>query len=196
MNDTLNQKVKATDTDWAIHPLIEKRWSPRAFSEKSISEEQVKELLEAARWAASSMNEQPWRYVYAHNGTPGFDKLWECLMPGNQPWAKNAAVLMVSMYKKTFSRNGRINSSAMHDLGMANAQMILQAAHRDIYAHMMGGFDREKTSELLELGEDTAPFCITAFGYLGDPDQLEEPYRTREFNERKRLPVESFAKVL
>jgi nitroreductase len=196
MNDTLNQNAKVTDTEFDIHSIIEKRWSPRAFADRSISEEQMQELLEAARWSASSMNEQPWRYVYAHKGTPGFEQLWECLMPGNQPWAKNAAVLVVSMYKKTFSRNGRINSSAMHDLGMANAQMILQAAHRDIYAHMMGGFDKGKTSELLGLSEDTVPLCIIAFGYLGNPDQLEEPYKTRELNERKRLPVASFAKVL
>lgn len=194
MNDTLNQNVKITETDRDIHPLIEKRWSPRAFSDKSITEEQVQQLLEAARWSASSMNEQPWRYVYAFRGTPGFDQLWQCLMPGNQPWAKNAAVLMLAMYKKTFSRNGRPNASATHDLGMANAQMILQAAEHDIYAHMMGGFDKDQTMELLEFDDDVAPFCIIAFGYLGDPDQLREPYKTRELGQRSRLPVEAFAK--
>ncbi len=185
-------EIKQPQTDYDIHPLMQKRWSPRAFSVREITEEQLHELFEAARWAPSSFNEQPWRYVYAHKNTDGFDQLLACLASGNQAWAHSAAVLMVTMYRKTFSKNGKPNPSAPHDLGMANTQLILQAAHRDIYGHYMAGFDKERVRSLLALDEDTEPLCMGALGYLGDPDQLEEPLKKREYTPRSRMDIREF----
>jgi nitroreductase len=188
--------IKAPDTQTELAPLIRKRWSPRSFSDRPVSTEQVKNLLEAARWAASANNEQPWRYTFAIKGTPGFEQLWNCLAPGNQPWTKDAAVLLVAMKRNTFQKNGKPNPWAEHDLGLANAQLLLQAAHRDIYGHMMAGFDKDKVNDLLSLDETVEPVCMMALGYLGEAEALEEPYKTRELTPRTRLPIEEFSQHL
>lgn len=187
---------KSANTTADLHPLISNRWSPRSFSDQEITEEQLHELLEAARWAASSNNEQPWEFIYAFRGTDGFDNLLETLMPGNMKWAENAAVLVLSIARKTFARNGRQNLWSQHDLGMANAQMVLQAAHRNIYAHMMAGFDREAASTLLNLSEDQEALVMTAFGYADDPSKLDEALRERELAPRKRKPLEEIARQI
>lgn len=192
----ISTNTKAPETTHDLHPLIGKRWSPRAFSGESISDEQVQELLEAARWAASSNNEQPWEYVYALKGTEAFAALWETLLPGNQPWSSNASVLIAAVARNTFSRNGKPNPWATHDLGMANAQLILQAAHRDIYGHMMAGFDTGKLSKLLQLTEDQTPVALIALGYKAEAETLEEPFRSRELSPRVRKPLEEFARKL
>lgn len=188
--------IKAAETEHHIHPLICKRWSPRSFSDRAIEEAQMNELLEAARWSASANNEQPWQYVYAHRGTPGFDQLWNCLLPGNQPWAQNAAVLVVAIQRNTFASSGKTNPWAMHDLGMANAQLMLQATSQDIYGHMMAGFDAAKTKAALQLTDDQKPVCIIALGYLGEAEALEEPYLSRELSPRNRRSVTEFATKL
>lgn len=189
----ISQEIKSADTTVPIHPLIAKRWSPRAFSEDQIPKAHLQEMLEAARWAASSRNAQPWRYVYAYRGTEGFTQIWNTLMPGNQPWAQHASVLMVAIAETHDPQTGKANGAALHDLGMANAQMILQAASRDIYAHMMGGFHRDKAQETLELNEFTQAVAVIAFGYRTDAETLEEPFRSRELAERSRKPVSEFA---
>ena len=189
-------EIKSPETSFDLAPLIRKRWSPRSFAEQAISKTQVEELLEAARWAASANNEQPWRYTYALKGTPGFEQLWNCLLPGNQPWTKDAAVLLVAMKRNTFARTGKANPWAAHDLGLANAQLLLQAAHRDIYGHMMAGFDKEKVNTLLNLDETVTPVCMMALGYLGEADQLDEPYKTRELTPRNRLSIDKFTQQL
>ncbi len=186
--------IKSPDTVYHLHPLISRRWSPRAFSDQDIPESQILELLEAARWSASSSNEQPWEYAYALRGTEGFDQIWGTLKPGNQPWSGNAAVLIVAMARQTFRHNGAPNPWARHDLGLANAQLVLQAAHRDIYAHMMAGFFPEKLIRLLDLNEDVSPVCVIALGYLDDPESLDEPFRSRELAPRVRQPLESFVR--
>jgi len=190
---SLDSKRPTTTTD--VHPLILKRWSALSFSDKMIADEQINELFEAASWAASAFNEQPWQYIYATRGTEGFDKLWSCLLPGNQPWTKSASVLFISLKKETFSSNGNPNLSAAHDVGMANAQLLLQAAHRDIYGHLMAGIDRDKITEMFELDENTSIVCMGALGYLGDADNLEAlggSYKTRELSKRSRKPVQAF----
>lgn len=181
-----NLPLKTAETTADLHPLISKRWSPRSFSDREISEDLLLEFLEAARWAASSNNEQPWHFVYAFRGTEGFDQLVSSLMPGNQVWARHAAVLVASIHRHTFSRNGKPNQWAGHDLGMANAQMVLQATHRDVSAHMMAGFDRNAVADLLGLTEDQEVLVVTAFGYLSEASKLDEPLRTRETAPRKR----------
>lgn len=192
----ISTNTKAPETIHDLHPLIEKRWSPRAFSGEPISEDQMNELFEAARWAASSNNEQPWEYVYALKGTEGFDALWQTIMPGNQPWSQHASVLIASIARNTFARNGKPNLWATHDLGMANAQLMLQAAHRDIYGHMMGGFEKDKLSDLLQLTEDQTPVAMIALGYKAEAETLEEPFRSRELAPRVRKPLEEIVRKM
>ncbi|MEO0585475.1 MAG: nitroreductase family protein [Bacteroidota bacterium] len=190
------QALKQADTAHDIHPLLKKRWSPRAFADRDIPQEILNELFEAARWAASSMNEQPWQYVYARKGTQAFDEIIQRVMPGNQVWAKEAPVILVALKRSTFERNGKPNPGANHDLGMANAQLVLQAAHRDIYVHMMGGFFRDQMNDYLQLEENVGSAVVMALGYMGEVDQLEEPYKSRETTPRTRKPISAFVKAL
>ena len=193
MVETIETKdIKSAQSHFNVAQFITARFSPRAFAETNISHETMNTLFEAASWAASANNEQPWLYYYALKGTEGFDKLAALLMPANHIWAKNAAVLVVSAIRKTFAANGNNNGSAEHDLGMANANLLLQAAELDIFGHPMGGFYRDKAIEALGLDENQKPMCMFALGYLGDVEQLEEPYKARELMKRSRKPLETF----
>jgi nitroreductase len=192
--DTIQHKAAAAKH--GVSAFITDRFSPRAFSDQAISEETMNTLFEAASWAASANNEQPWRYFYALKGTPGFDQLVATLMPGNQPWAPNAAALVVTVARKTFAANGNNNGSAEHDLGMANATLMLQARQLDIFSHPMGGYQKDKAKELLGLDDTQAPMCMIALGYLGSPDSLEEPYHTRELAPRTRKEIGEFVTVV
>ena len=178
--------VKIPTTEYPVLELIKNRWSARAFADTPLTDETVHTLFEAASWAASANNEQPWQYIYAHRGTPGFDQLWNCLMPGNQPWAKNAAVLILSVARKTYAANGNPNAYSWHDLGMANATLFLQATAMDIYGHPMAGFSKDKAKEALQLTDDQEAVCMIALGYLAAPEVLEEPFLTREVTARTR----------
>jgi nitroreductase len=195
MSETIEiTEIKAAHTHYEVASFITERFSPRAFSEKNISETLMNTLFEAASWAASANNEQPWAYYFAHKNTEGFDKIADCLMPGNQVWAKHAAALVVTVAKKTFERNGNNNVAAEHDLGMANATLLLQARALDVFAHPMGGFDKIKAAEMLGLEENSVPICVLALGYLGNAEQLEEPFKSRELTPRSRKPLDEFVK--
>lgn len=179
---------KSADTLQAIHGLISQRWSPRSFDpDAPISDHDLTGIFEAARWAASSMNEQPWRYYYAHRSQEeGFEQLLDCLVDSNKIWAKNCAVLMAITYKETFEYNGKKNVTAPHDTGLANAQLVLEALSRNIYAHMMGGYKKEETVSLLGL-EKESPICFMALGYQDQPSSLPtEDLQKREKAERSR----------
>ncbi len=188
--------IKHAVTQFPVLDLIKERWSARSYSPKAISKDEVHTLFEAASWAASANNEQPWEYVYAHKGTPGFDTLFECLMPGNQPWNKNAAVLVAAIARKTFVANGNPNGYGEHDLGMANAQLLLQASSMGIHGHIMGGFDKAKLAASLKLTDNQAPVCMISLGYLDDAEKLEEPFKARELTPRTRKPLTEFVKQL
>lgn len=188
-----------TKTAVTVHPvnqLIRERWSARSFSEKQISQKDLDTLFEAASWAASAGNEQPWEYVYAKQGTPGFDLIWDCLLPGNQPWAKKASVLVIAIARQYFAGNGKLNIAALHDTGMANANLFLQATAMGMVGHPMGGFDRDKLTQAIQLKVTESIACVIALGYLGSPDQLEEPFKTRELTPRVRKPITEFIKQI
>jgi len=182
--------LKQAHTARPVHPLIRERFSARAFSLEPLSETDVLTLVEAAAWAPSAMNEQPWRYRYALRGTEWFDTLWNCLNSGNQPWTKDAAALVVCSVKKKLERNGQPNNSRHHDLGLANAQLLLQATSMGIFGHLMGGFDHAKADRELGIdNEDEEVVCLLAIGRLGTPEMLPEPFKTRELTPRTRLPL-------
>ncbi len=182
-------KAKEIRMNRSMHPLIVKRWSPRSFTDEKISKEDLETIFLAASWAPSSMNEQPWRYLYAHRDDENFNKFVACLNPTNQEWAKNAAVLIISMAEKYIARNGKPNRHYMHDTGSANISLILQALHLGIHGHMMGGFDMEKTIETFSIPESLEPVCFIALGYLDSPEKLSESLRIREMAQRKRKPL-------
>lgn len=187
---------KLAPSDYPVHNLIRRRWSPRAFSDRPVSEFDLSTMLEAARWAPSCNNEQPWRYYYALQGSDGFEKLLGCLSEGNKPWCKDAAGLLVSATRKTFEKNGKANDWAGHDAGMANLNLFLQGTELGIFCHPMAGFDKEAVIRALSLDDDIAPVCMIAFGYAGKAEDLPAPYDERELLPRVRKPVSEFAQRL
>lgn len=175
-----------TKNKYPVYPLIKMRWSPRAFSDKPVEKEKLQSLFEAARWAPSSMNEQPWRFIVGQKGEATWEKIHDSLVEFNQRWAIQAPVLVVNLAKKTFTYKGRDNTTFMYDTGQAVAFLIIEAVNQGLVAHQMGGFHAEKISELFGIPEDFLPISVTAIGYQGDPMQLPEDMIKPEFRERER----------
>lgn len=178
-------------TEFPILPILAERWSPVAFSSRPVEPDKLERLFEAARWAPSCSNEQPWIFVVAHHGTEGFDRMAECLFEGNS-WAKNAAILMLSVARMTFSKNGTPNRHGMYDTGAAVANLLVQAVAEGLMVHQMAGYDVEKAREALHIPEHDALCAMIAVGYYGDPDSLPEKQRLREKNPRQRKPQSEF----
>ncbi|GHA53706.1 nitroreductase family protein [Pontibacter akesuensis] len=183
----------STENKIAVHQLIESRWSPRAFTNESVSEEQMETLFEAARWAPSAMNEQPWRFIYAtKENREAFDKLFSCLVEGNS-WAKNASALFITVAKKNYDFNGKLNSVALHDVGLATGNILLQATDMGLHVHLMGGYDAARAQVVLGIPEGFEPVAMGAVGYAGDPESLPEGLKTRELAPRQRKPLSELA---
>jgi nitroreductase len=165
---------KPATTKYPVHELIARRWSPRAFDTgRGVSPEALGSLLEAARWAASSMNEQPWRFVVApREDGEAFQQLLDCLLEGNQRWAKDAAVLMLSVAKLRFARNDRPNRHALHDVGLAMGNLTAQATAMGLAVHQMGGFDRDKARQRYGIGRAAPLVALSARGCRCGPSCL------------------------
>lgn len=175
---------------YPIHELIEKRWSPRAFAKRPVEHDRLMTLFEAARWAASSGNEQPWRFIYAtQDDEERFRKLCECLVPGNA-WAHFVPVLLMTLVRTHFDRDNKPNRWAFHDLGLAMGNFTTQASALDLWVHNMAGFSVDRARELFAIPPELEPVTMVAVGYLGDPDQLPERPRERELVMQTRKPVE------
>ncbi len=173
-----------------LHELIRKRWSPRVFAARPVAEETILTLLEAARWAASSGNGQPWRFIYATQAqNERFRKLFDCLNEGNQEWAGTAQVLILTLAKTRSERSGRPNRWALYDLGLAVGNLTTQASALDLYVRNMAGFSAEKARQHFDLPDDIEPVTMIAAGYLGDLDQLPEDLKQRELAPRQRKPL-------
>ena len=179
--------TKIAVTKYPVIDLIKSRWSARSFSDKTISEKDLFTLIEAACWMFSANNEQPWRFISAEKNSDSFKKILGSLTPSNAAWAKKAATFVISIAKTNFDKEGNpLNNWAEHDLGAANAAMILQATSMDIAAHPMSGFDAAKIKEVFDLNDYLKPVAVIALGYLDEADKLEEPFKTRELSSRKR----------
>jgi len=186
--------IKLAKTNHPVIDLIKDRWSARSFSSKDISHKDLETILEAGSWAFSANNAQPWNFIYAFRKDASFEKLANCLMPGNQPWAKNAAALIAVIANKKLD-NGVENKAAKHDVGAANATLMLQALSMEIYGHVMGGFDTVKAIEVLNIDtEIQEPIVFIALGYLDAPEKLEEPFKTRELTARTRKSLSEISK--
>ena len=181
-----------TPTDIPIHDLLRKRWSPYAFDpNRSVSEADLHALFEVARWTMSSYNAQPWRYIVnVREGSPDvWQKVLSILVPGNQPWAKNAPVLALGLIEHNFEYNGKRNKAAVHDLGAASACLTLEATARGLSVHQMIGIEPKKTREVFGITGSLEPFTGLAIGYLGNPSHVDEEYAKRDTRQRERKPL-------
>jgi nitroreductase len=172
-----------------VHELISRRRSIRAFSERSIEEHTLLQLFEAARWAPSSRNEQPWRFIAARKEeSASFKKLSDCLHESNRTWASQSAALVMVIAQTNFSgeHHHHENEHAWFDAGLAVANMTLQATSLDIFMHQMGGFDIEHAKKEFAIPDNYEPIIIIAFGYQGNPDLLPEKLKERELKPRRR----------
>jgi nitroreductase len=173
-----------------IHDLLARRWSPRAFDERSVDTDTLRTLFEAARWAPSSNNEQPWRFIVAtKQHQTDWNRLFECLAEGNRRWAFRAPVLVLSVASLHFEDDGKPNRHAFHDTGLATENFVLQATAQGLVAHQMAGFDLEKARLDLRIPAGYEPVAMIAVGYPGDPALLPERLRERELRPRDRRPI-------
>ncbi len=181
-----------------LNKAIQNRWSPRAFSDKKVTKEMIDLLFEAARWAPSSRNEQPWSYYYVHRDNQKvFSDLVGILTGDNHGWAKEAQVLIISVMKKNLDYKNLPNGKALHDTGAANVSIAIQAAEMGLQVHQMGGFDKEKAMKYLQLEtENFEPVTMIAVGFQGDADQLPEDLKMRELQPRKRKEIVEFVTEL
>ena len=184
---------KPAETQYPIHDLLKRRWSPRAFSDRLVEPATMRSLLEAARWAPSSSNEQPWSFIVATKQDPAeYARLLSCLVEGNIQWAQHAPVLMVSVARLSFEENGKPNRHAFYDVGQAVANLIVQATALGLVVHQMAGFHPDKVRELFGVPEQYEPVAAIALGYPGDPQSLPERLRNRELAPRERKPLTEF----
>ncbi len=185
---------KPADADHPIHDLIRNRWSPRAFAGTPVARTTLLTVLEAARWAASSNNGQPWAFIVAtKEDAAEHQRLVDCLMPGNQGWAINAPVLMLSFARKNWEGEDRANRTAQHDVGLAAGTLALQAEAEGLVVHQMAGIDVSKIREVYDVPEVYDPMAAIALGYQGEVDDLDsETFREREVAPRVRKPLPEF----
>jgi nitroreductase len=184
---------KPAITDSPVHELLQNRWSPRAFSERPVEPQVLRSLFEAARWAPSSNNEQPWAYLVAtKDDAENFAKMLGVLVEFNANWAKHAAVLSLSVAHLKTNRDGKPNRVALHDVGSATAQLTFEANARGLLVHQMAGFDAEKARQTFAIPPDWEPVAAIAIGYPGNPESLPDKLRERELAPRTRKPVDEF----
>ncbi|PMB14241.1 nitroreductase [Fischerella thermalis CCMEE 5282] len=206
-----------TNIQYEVHDFIRGRWSPLAFSNRTVEREKLLTLLEAARWAPSSYNQQPWNFIVATKDHPAeYERMLSCVFHENKRWAQNAPVLILSVAKLYFDppnplnpddtienlmrlvanlhtkRGGEGNPHAFHDVGMAVANLTIQAIALNLFVHQIAGFYSDKAKSLFHIPQGYEPVCIMAIGYLGDSQKLPEDLRLRELEPRIRKPLEEF----
>lgn len=180
---TVHAAIKSPRTaDHPIHAQFTERFSPRGFTAKTLTEAELLPLFEAARWAPSSSNHQPWRFAYGLRGDAAFAKIAEALVPFNRSWAEKAAALIVVASRTTVEKDGKAVPNAAHsfDAGTAWGYLALQAHHAGLVAHAMGGFEADVLARNLNLPEGYALHCVVAVGEHGDIEKLPEALQARE----------------
>ncbi|UXN58739.1 nitroreductase family protein [Phyllobacterium zundukense] len=182
---------KTARTDHPIHPMLASRWSPRAFSARLLYSDTIASMFEAARWAPSANNLQPWAFIYAERGTSDFEVLCECLKESNALWARNAALLGLALERPT-KPDGSPNIHARYDLGQAVGHMTFQACALGLHIHQMAGFDPAHARMALDIPPDLLPMTAFAIGYLGDASSLPAIVQEKELAARSRNPASAF----
>lgn len=185
--------VKTATPDFPIQPFLADRWSPCAFQDRPVSDSDLQSLFEAARWAPSSNNEQPWNYIVAVRADPEeFQKVLACLVEANQAWARYAPVLALGVTRLRFTHNNRENRAAVHDLGLAAGNLLAEATCRGLAAHQMIGILPDKAREVFAIPPEFETWTALAIGYRGDPASLPPPLRQRDETPRTRRPLARF----
>jgi len=183
---------KTANTNVEIDRLIAERWSPRAFDpEHVIEDEKITALMEAAHWAPSCFNEQPWRFIICnkHSNEVTWQYAVSCLAPKNQLWAKDAPLLIMACANEEFSYNSSANRWAQYDTGAASENICLQATSMGLFAHQMGGFDAERAHEVFKIPQQITPIAMIAVGYYGDIKNLNPDFVEAEHAARERKPL-------
>lgn len=184
---------KIANTSFPILSLLTQRWSPYAFSEKKVAPSDLLSLFEAARWAPSSYNEQPWSYIVAtSDNKEEFQLLLSCLVEANQEWAKYAPVLALGVASMKFARNGKDNRAAMHDLGAASANLSVEAIARNIYVHQMVGILPDRAKEVYKIPDGYEALTGLAIGYLAENSNAAAQLQERDRTKRQRKTLSEF----
>jgi nitroreductase len=184
---------KSAPADHPIHDLIRTRWSPRAFSDQHVSDETLRSLFEAARWAPSSSNEQPWAFLVSRKGEgANHEKMLGTLVEFNQAWAKHAPVLVIAVSELAFAKNGTPNRNAFYDTGAAVVLLSIEATAHGLFVHQMAGFDPLKAREAFQIPSGWEPISAFTIGYPGDLASLSDTLREREQTPRTRKPLSDF----
>ncbi len=184
------KKAQAID---GVLPIFHTRWSPRSFSDREVAPADLARVFEAARWAASSFNEQPWRFFVGRRNSLTYKNIFESLMPPNKAWAGAAPVLILGVARTKFSHNDAPNRVALYDLGAAASYLTLQAAALGLAAHQMAGLDPEAARKALEIPEEYVIGAVIALGYQGEPTALNnERLLAQEIAPRERKPLKDF----
>jgi len=188
---THHTSIKTARTAVPLHPLLAERWSPRGFDEThELADSDVAALLEAARWAPSANNSQPWRFLVTRRGEDDFARLADLLAAGNRSWAPRASALLL-VAAQTTDETGRPRPWALYDAGQAVAALSVQAQHEGLAVHQMAGFDADGTRHAFALGDDLTPVVVVAVGRHDPAADLPEPLAAREAAPRTRLPLPS-----
>lgn len=189
----MNSQTKVAVTSAPIHDALKHRWSPRAFDTRSVEPEKLCSMLEAARWASSSYNAQPWHFILGTKDDPAtFGRILETIGEFNKVWAKNTPVLILTVAKLKFDHNGEPNRHALYDVGQAAANLATQATDLGLGVHQMAGFSLERARDLFHIPEGYEAVSVLAVGYPGNPASLPEQLRERELAPRERKPLSSF----
>jgi nitroreductase len=187
---------KVAKTDHDIHELIQQRWSPRAYdTNRPVPRAELMRLFEAARWAPSSRNEQPWRYLVLERAEAPdqWRKLLETLTPSNEAWAAAAPVLVLAAVRTSYEDTGTANNMSWYDAGQAVAMLTLQATSQGLSVRQMEGFDRARARVAFEIPDEFEPAVAMAIGYAGDPEALSlDKHKAAETQPRKRRPLSDF----
>jgi nitroreductase len=185
--------IKKAATGHPILQVLAERWSPYGFEDRSVSEADLRSLFEAARWAASSYNEQPWNYLVATRENPQeFGRLLSCLVEANQAWAKAAPVLVLGIVHLRFAKNNQDNRAAVHDLGLAAGNLVAEATARGLSVHQMIGILPDKAREIYQIPEHFEAWTAMAIGYKADPAKLPDALKERDLAPRQRKPLSEF----
>jgi len=182
--------MKDAITSVPINDLARRRWSPRAFLNIPVEKEKIRAILEAARWSASAMNEQPWRFILGQKPDNTWQMIFDTLADGNQVWVKSVPVLLLVIGKTNFSNDQSPSTIYPYDTGQAVAHLSLEAAHQGLFVHQMGGFSAEKATRSFQIPEEYKPLTVVAIGNIGSPEILPENLKKRELSPRVRKPLE------